>query len=127
MNLSWLKSIWFNDEVTHNWWKPPTFHWWIDPSGGEVSAPPKPWSLGDRLLESPIGAHSLGTLISFGVGMLVTGALWEAYAFSAVYAIVGQAQKADALFPLKGYNWRNIIWRLVIALVPLAIILILFG
>ena len=125
---SFLKPLWywFTPEATKDWWKPPRLSWWIDPSGGDV-APPKPWSLWDRILESPISAHFLESLWQFALVFLITRNVFASCLISLLLSVKGQLQKADALLPLKRYNWRNIVWRLIIGLVPLAIIVLLFA
>jgi hypothetical protein len=121
--MKWLAQY-LTPRLTRNWYVPPKWSWWIQPSGGDV-APPKPWSVWDYLLESPLGAHTLGSLLAFGIGAIVTGDRWEAYAFACVWSVIGQGQKFDALAPLGRYNWREVVWRLVIGLVPLGVALLL--
>jgi hypothetical protein len=117
-------NYWTNPINWRRWWRPPVFDWWITPSGGSSRTY---WGNGalDILLESPLGAHLLGALLSFGLGFLTTGAKWEAYVFAVMYAVACQLAKADALLPLMRYSMREVIWRILIGTVPLGILLLL--
>jgi hypothetical protein len=110
---------WWAPEVWRKWWVPPPLSWWIDPSGGDV-APPKPWSLWDRLLESPVTAHSTGALLAFAAALLAMRWLpveWAAAFVAFMMVVKGQLQKGDALAPLGRYNVRNVLYRTLIGAV----------
>lgn len=111
--------------IWHRWWKPPVWDWWITPSGGTESRTEWGNPVIDFILEAPIGAHLLGSLLFFGLGYLITGERWEGFAFAALWAVACQLAKADALLPLQRYNMRNVFWRILIGTVPLGITLLL--
>lgn len=115
-------SYWFNADVLRNWWKPPQLSWWITPSGT-----PSPWSIWDRILESPLSAHILENLLGFGIGFVITRNVAASCLIAVALSIKGQIQKGDALLPMKGYNWQNMVWRVIIGLVPIAVILGIWG
>ena len=107
--------FWKQPAVLKDWWKPPKLSWWFEPSGGDC-APPKPWGLMDYILESPLGAHSLGALLIFVVTALalLLPFEWACSVVAFAVCVYGQGQKGDALIPLKRYNLRNVVWRSII-------------
>lgn len=112
---------WVTTAAWRDWWRPPPKRWWLDPSGT-----PKPWRWYDYVMETPIGAHTLGAVIAFVIGWFAVTLPRPIAAamFVLVWACVGQAQKADALLPLKQYNIRNVVWRIIIALVATLLLLV---
>lgn len=108
-------NYWTDPRTWKGFWKIPHFEWWVLPSGGDCQTS---WSnfFFDFWLEAPLGAHALGAAIGFALGYLFSGNVGGAIIASAVWTVVGQLQKADALLPLKRYNGREIFWRCIIGL-----------
>jgi hypothetical protein len=117
-------NYWLNPRTWRNWWRPPHAEWWVLPSGGDCQTS---WSnlFLDFLLESPLGSHSLGSFVAFGVGLAAAFLLppiGVAFVFAVMWALVGQGQKGDALIPLSRYNGREIVWRVFIGVASAALL-----
>lgn len=122
-------NYWLDPKTWRNWWKPFHLEWWVLPSGGDCQTS---WSnlVLDFLLESPLGSHTIGAALAWGVGILCAlwlPPVWVAFAFAVMWTLVGQGQKADALLPLKRYDGRNIVWRAVIGIVAALALALLAG
>lgn len=123
-----MANYWLDPRTWTRAWAPPPWYWWIRPSGGDSRTS---WgnALVDFILESPTGSHTLGSAIAWGIGFAAVTTLppvWAAFVFAAMWALVGQGQKADALLPLQRYSGREIVWRVLLGTIPLAAILYAF-
>lgn len=117
---------WFSAAMWIDWYRLPPKQWWVLPSG----IGPGPYVAADYL-GAPLISHTLFGAWAFGIGWLITGAMWPAYAVVLAMAIYGQVQKADAL--KEGYGpWgthavQNMFWRTLITAVTLGTVLLFFS
>jgi hypothetical protein len=101
----------------------PKLDWWLSPSGGPY---PTPWSLWTILSEAPLPAHFFGVWFVIGYAWVTRwGFQHWGFGFLVWWLAVGAAAgwqawqwEQDVYGPPSAFaTWREIVWRVLIAVV----------